>query len=118
MLKLFLNSHGRLCQGEIRDYLNLYAFVINAPFDHLEKVKKSSIWFWKIPNRTSTETGSFDLRQFCQPSVNRNFININKTTFNHWNSLRRYSKLSYICHVKLNKLTTENEMRLIFYDYN
>lgn len=40
LLKMFLNAHSGFCREEIQDYLNLYSFVINAPFDHLEKIEK------------------------------------------------------------------------------
>ena len=40
LLKMFLNAHSGFCRDEIQDYLNLYSFVINSPFDHLEKVEK------------------------------------------------------------------------------
>ena len=40
LLKLFLNAHSGFCREDLQDYLNLYAFVINPPHDHLEKVEK------------------------------------------------------------------------------
>ena len=40
LLKMFLNAHSGFCRDDLQDYLNLYAFVINPPSDHLEKVEK------------------------------------------------------------------------------
>ena len=40
LLKMFLNAHSGFCREDLHDYLNLYAFVINPPSDHLEKVEK------------------------------------------------------------------------------
>ena len=40
LLKMFLNAHSGFCRDELQNYLNLYAFVINRPSDHLEKVEK------------------------------------------------------------------------------
>jgi len=40
LLKMFLNAHSGFNRKDLQAYLNLYAFVINPPFDHLEKVEK------------------------------------------------------------------------------
>ena len=40
LLKMFLNAHSGFCRDDLQNYLNLYAFVINPPSDHLEKVEK------------------------------------------------------------------------------
>ena len=40
LLKMFLNAHSGFCRDDLQDYLNLYAFVMNPPSDHLEKVEK------------------------------------------------------------------------------
>ena len=40
LLKMFLNAHSGFCRDDLQNYLNLYSFVINSPFDHLEKVEK------------------------------------------------------------------------------
>lgn len=40
LLKMFLNVHSGFCRDDLQNYLNLYAFVINPPSDHLEKVEK------------------------------------------------------------------------------
>jgi len=42
LLKMFLNAHSRFSRDDLQNYLNLYAFVVNPPADHLEKVKKTS----------------------------------------------------------------------------
>jgi len=48
LLKMFLNAHSGFNRDAIQAYL--YSFVINPPYDHLEKVQKSLKWFLKIPN--------------------------------------------------------------------
>lgn len=40
LLKMFLNAHSGFSRDDLQNYLNLYAFVINPPTDHLEKVEK------------------------------------------------------------------------------
>ncbi len=40
LLKMFLNAHSGFCRDDLQNYLNLYAFVINPPSDHVEKVEK------------------------------------------------------------------------------
>ena len=40
LLKMFLNAHSGFSRDDLQNYLNLYAFVINPPIDHLEKVEK------------------------------------------------------------------------------
>ena len=40
LLKMFLNAHSGFNRDDLQAYLNLYAFVINPPFDHLEKMEK------------------------------------------------------------------------------
>lgn len=40
LLKMFLNAHSGFSREDLQSYLNLYAFVINTPSDHLEKVEK------------------------------------------------------------------------------
>lgn len=40
LLKMFLNAHSGFCRDDLQNYLNLYAFVMNPPADHLEKVEK------------------------------------------------------------------------------
>lgn len=40
LIKRFLYAHSGFDRSEIQSYLNLYAFVLNPPFDKLEKVDK------------------------------------------------------------------------------
>ncbi len=40
LLKMFLNAYSGFNRDDLQNYLNLYAFVINPPSDHLEKVVK------------------------------------------------------------------------------
>lgn len=40
LLKKFLNAHSGFSRDRLQDYLNLFAFVRNPPFDPLEKVEK------------------------------------------------------------------------------
>ena len=40
LLKMFLNAHSGFSRDDLQAYLNLYAFVINPPVDHLEKVER------------------------------------------------------------------------------
>ena len=40
LIKRFLYAHSGFARSEIQSYLNLYAFVLNPPFDKLEKVGK------------------------------------------------------------------------------
>lgn len=40
LLKMFLNAHSGFNRADLQGYLNLYAFVINPPSDHLEKVEQ------------------------------------------------------------------------------
>ena len=40
LLKMFLNAHSGFSRDDLQNYLNLYAFVINPPSDHLEKVER------------------------------------------------------------------------------
>lgn len=40
MLKKFLNAHSGFSRERLQDYLNLFAFMRNPPFDSLEKVEK------------------------------------------------------------------------------
>ena len=40
LLKMFLNAHSGFSRDGLQAYLNLYAFVINPPVDHLEKVER------------------------------------------------------------------------------
>ena len=49
LLKMFLNAHSGFCRDDLQDYFNLYAFVINPPSDHLEKVEKIIDLVFKIP---------------------------------------------------------------------
>ena len=49
LLKMFLNAHSGFCREDIQNYLNLYAFVINPPSDHLEKVEKIIDLVFKNP---------------------------------------------------------------------
>ena len=49
LLKMFLNAHSGFCRDELQNYLNLYAFVINPPSDHLEKVEKIINLVFKNP---------------------------------------------------------------------
>lgn len=39
LLKQFLNSHRGFSRDYLQDYLNLYAFIINPPYDRLEKIE-------------------------------------------------------------------------------
>lgn len=39
LLKKFLNSHPGFDRDELQDYLNLFSFMMNAPYNKLEKVK-------------------------------------------------------------------------------
>ena len=38
LTKRFLYSHSGFDRSQIQDYLNLYSFILNPPFDKLEKV--------------------------------------------------------------------------------
>ncbi len=40
LLKMFLNAHSGFNRADLQGYLNLYAFVMNPPRDHLEKVEQ------------------------------------------------------------------------------
>ena len=40
LLKIFLNAHSGFSRDDLQGYLDLYAFVINPPFEHLEKVEQ------------------------------------------------------------------------------
>ena len=40
LLKMFLNAHSGFNRDELQGYCDLYAFVINPPSEHLEKVEK------------------------------------------------------------------------------
>ena len=40
LLKMFLNAHSGFSRDDLQSYLNLYSFVINPPYDHLEKVEE------------------------------------------------------------------------------
>ena len=40
LLKMFLNSHSGFNRDDLQGYCDLYAFVINPPMEHLEKVEK------------------------------------------------------------------------------
>lgn len=40
LLKMFLNAHSGFSRDDLQGYLNLYAFVINPPYEPLEKVEK------------------------------------------------------------------------------
>ena len=40
LLKMFLNAHSGFSRDDLQGYLNLYAFVINQPYEPLEKVEK------------------------------------------------------------------------------
>ena len=40
LTKRFLYSHSGFDRSQIQDYLNLYSFILNPPFDKLEKVDK------------------------------------------------------------------------------
>ena len=40
LLKMFLNAHSGFNRDELQDYLNLYSFVANPPYDHLEKIEQ------------------------------------------------------------------------------
>ena len=40
LVKRFLYAHSGFARSKIQGYLNLYAFVLNPPFDKLEKVDK------------------------------------------------------------------------------
>ena len=40
LLKMFLNAHSGFNRDDLQSYLDLYAFVINPPAEHLEKVEK------------------------------------------------------------------------------
>ena len=37
---MFLNAHSGFSRDDLQSYLNLYSFVINPPYDHLEKVEE------------------------------------------------------------------------------
>ncbi len=39
LTKRFLHSHSGFDRSQIQDYLNLYSFILNPPFDMLEKVE-------------------------------------------------------------------------------
>lgn len=39
LLKQFLNSHRSFSREYLQDYLNLYAFISNPPYDKLEKIE-------------------------------------------------------------------------------
>lgn len=39
LLKQFLNSHRGFSRDYLQDYLNLYAFIANSPYDRLEKIE-------------------------------------------------------------------------------
>ena len=49
LLKMYLNAHSGFCRDDLQNYLNLYAFVINPPSDHLEKVEKISNLVFENP---------------------------------------------------------------------
>ena len=49
LLKMFLNAHSGFNRDELQAYLNLYAFVINPPFDHLEKIERIIGMAFKSP---------------------------------------------------------------------
>ena len=40
LLKMFLNAHSGFSRDDLQGYLDLYAFVINPPIEHLEKVEQ------------------------------------------------------------------------------
>ena len=40
LIKRFLYEHSGFNRAEIQGYLNLYSFVLNPPYDKLEKVEK------------------------------------------------------------------------------
>ena len=40
LIKRFLYAHSGFDRSQIQGYLNLYSFVLNPPFDRLEKVDK------------------------------------------------------------------------------
>ena len=40
LLKMFLNAHSGFSRDDLQGYLDLYAFVINPPSEHLEKVEQ------------------------------------------------------------------------------
>ena len=39
LLKKFLNSHSRFDRSHLQNYLNLFYFMVNKPYNKLEKVK-------------------------------------------------------------------------------
>ena len=39
LIKQFLNSHRGFSRDYLQDYLNLYAFIINPPYERLEKIE-------------------------------------------------------------------------------
>lgn len=39
LLKKFLNSHSRFDRRDLQNYLNLFSFMVNKPYNKLEKVK-------------------------------------------------------------------------------
>ena len=39
LLKSFLNSHSGFNRDDLQNYLNLFSFIVNAPYNKLEKVK-------------------------------------------------------------------------------
>ena len=40
LLKMFLNAHSGFNRDDLQGYCDLYAFVINPPTEHIEKVEK------------------------------------------------------------------------------
>ncbi len=48
-LKKFLNAHSGFNRDSLQDYLNLFAFVRNPPYEMLEKVEKVVKLAFQIP---------------------------------------------------------------------
>lgn len=51
LLKMFLNAHSRFNCEDLQGYLDLYAFVINPPAEHLEKVEKIMKMVFENPKK-------------------------------------------------------------------
>ena len=66
IIKRFLYAHSGFDRRQIQAYLNLYSFVLNPPFDRLEKVDIILNLVFQNPkllryrNRTSVNKGFFE----------------------------------------------------------
>ena len=73
LLKMFLNAHSGFCRDEIQDYL----ICIRSLLIHLttiwKRLRKSSIWFLKIPNRLNIEINLAQNREIYDPCASRDF---------------------------------------------